>query len=458
MSETPTIDRMSDTDALAWSLEHDPRLRAPIAGVVICDGPLDRSLVRHTLERASRVVPRMRHRVIPDPTGLAPPTWEVDPDFTLAFHVRVTNVSGGTERDLLDLAEPIVTQPFDRARPLWEFTIVDGLAGRRSALIMKSHHAISDGVGAVNMMLEVFDLQPEMTRGRDTLPPAPEPSPAGTDSRLRAAVDHEAHELIDSVRRSLDTIVTAAADPVGTARLVTETLGSAGRVLRPTPEPLSPIMTGRSLDVGFSDLTVELAALKAAGARIGGSINDAFVASILLGVGGYHRVHGHEVDQIRVAIPINTRAAGDDSVGNNWTPSRAEFPLDVTEPDELMRRVRGTVIRLRSEPAYGALQGLTGALRRLPDTLIASLFGAMSGGVDVAASNVPGSPVPIYLAGQRVTKIIPLGPLSGAGSNITLLSLADQAHIGVVRDPAAVPDGDVFLAHLVEGFEQVTTA
>jgi diacylglycerol O-acyltransferase len=456
VTDAPSVDRMSDTDALAWAIEHDPRLRSPISAIVILDGPVDHTRLRHVLERASRVVPRMRHRVIPDPTGLAPPTWEVDPDFTLAFHVRLTNIYDGTERDLLELAEPIVLQAFDRARPQWEFTIVDGLRGDRSALIMKAHHAISDGVGAVNMMLEVFDLQPELTRGRENLPPAPEPDPAPTESRLRAAVDHEAQELVNSVRRSLETAVGAVADPVGALQSVSETITSASRILRPAAEPLSPIMTGRSLSVGFADHTVPLAGLRDAGRRIGGSINDAFVAAVLLGVGGYHRQHGHDIDRIRMAIPINTRAPDDDSVGNNWTPSRAEMPLDVLDPDELMRRVRGTVARLRTEPAYGILAAMTGTLRRLPASVIAAVFATMSGGVDVAASNVPGSPVPVYLAGRRVEKLIPLGPLSGAGSNITLISLADRAHIGIVRDPAAVPDGESFAEHLRDGFERVT--
>ena len=447
---------MSDADALAWAIEHDPRLRSPISAVVILDGRVDHHQVRHTLERASRVVPRMRHRAIPDAAGLAPPTWEVDPDFTLAFHVRLTNLYDGTERDLLSLAEPIVLQAFDRARPQWEFTLVDGLRGQRSAVIIKAHHALSDGVGAVNMMLEVFDLQAELTPGRETMPPAPEPASTG-GSRLRAAVDHETQELINSVRRSLDMFVSAAADPMGTLQAVSETVGSVSRVLRPESEPISPIMTGRSLGIGFADHTVPLAELKAAGKRIGGSINDAFIAAVLLGIGEYHRAHGHDTDQIRLAIPINTRAADDDSVGNNWTPTRAEFPLDVVDPDELMRRVRGTVARLRTEPGYGVLSGMTGALRRLPPSMIAALFAGMSRGVDVAASNVPGSPIPIYLGGRRVTKLIPLGPLSGAGSNITLMSIAEQAHIGIVRDPAAVPDGDVFADHLREGFDRVSS-
>lgn len=457
MTESPTLDRMSDTDALAWAIEHDPRLRSPITAIVVLDGPIDHTLIRHVLERASRVVPRMRHRPVPDPAGLAPPTWEVDPDFTLAFHVRVTNLYDGTERDLLSLAEPIVVQAFDRARPQWEFTVVDGLRGGRSAVIMKAHHALSDGIGAMNMMLEVFDLQPGLTPGRETMPPAPVPDPGDAESRLRAAVDHEAQELVNSVRRSLSTLLTAAADPLGTIQAVTGAVGSAARVLRPASDPLSPIMTGRSLAVGFADHTIPLADLRNAGKRIEGSINDAFITGVLLGLRSYHLSHGHEGGRIRMAIPINTRAPGDKSMGNNWIPSRAELPLDVDEPDELMRRVQGTVIRLRTEPGYGVLAGITGALRRLPASAIASLFAGVSGGVDVAASNLPGSPVPLFLAGRRVTKAIPLGPLSGAGSNITLLSLTDQAHIGIALDPAAVPDGHAFVDHLREGFERVST-
>ena len=82
------------------------------------------------------------------PLGVAPPRWEVDPHFDLRYHVRwMRAVGAGTTRELFDIAEPIAMQGFDRARPLWELTVVEGLADERAAVIMKIHHSITDEVG-----------------------------------------------------------------------------------------------------------------------------------------------------------------------------------------------------------------------------------------------------------------------------------------------------------------------
>ncbi len=89
----------------------------------------DRERLTDSLERATRLVLRLRQRVVSNPLSIAPPRWEVDPNFDLDYHLRWTRAGGdGSLRDLLDMAQPIAMQGFDRARPLWEFTVVDDLA------------------------------------------------------------------------------------------------------------------------------------------------------------------------------------------------------------------------------------------------------------------------------------------------------------------------------------------
>ncbi|MBS1838091.1 MAG: diacylglycerol O-acyltransferase, partial [Actinobacteria bacterium] len=111
-------DRMSDEDALMWSIEKDPMLRSTITVVVLLEGPVDRATVRRSVDRVSRVIPRLRQRVRSNPLSLAPPRWEVDPNFDLDFHLRRVRVpDDGTMRDLLDMVQPIAMQGFDRARP-----------------------------------------------------------------------------------------------------------------------------------------------------------------------------------------------------------------------------------------------------------------------------------------------------------------------------------------------------
>src|SRR5690349_12408821 len=112
---------MSDEDALMWSIEKDPMLRSTITTVILLERPIDREVLRRTFERLTRVVPRLRQRVRSNLMSLAPPRWEIDPNFDLDYHLRAARVPGdGTMRDLLRMTQPIAVQGFDRARPQWE--------------------------------------------------------------------------------------------------------------------------------------------------------------------------------------------------------------------------------------------------------------------------------------------------------------------------------------------------
>lgn len=113
-------DRMSDSDALMWQIEKDPVLRSTITAVAVLDRQPDREHLLSKIDRGSRLVPRMRQRVVGNMLSLAPPRWEYDPHFDLRYHVRFVSAGGhGTMRDVLDLAEPIAMHGFDRSRPLW---------------------------------------------------------------------------------------------------------------------------------------------------------------------------------------------------------------------------------------------------------------------------------------------------------------------------------------------------
>src|SRR2546423_14171388 len=135
--------RMSSTEAIMWAVEKDPALRSDFCNLTVLDRrPTDERL-NATMERALDAIPRLRQRVIGAPLRLVPPEFAEDPTLDLASHVRVVGVpSPGDERALLDLCASLSEQQLDRARPLWEFTIVEGLADGRAALLQKVHHAI----------------------------------------------------------------------------------------------------------------------------------------------------------------------------------------------------------------------------------------------------------------------------------------------------------------------------
>ncbi|MBA3280599.1 MAG: hypothetical protein H0U29_00035, partial [Acidimicrobiia bacterium] len=152
-------ERMSDVEALMWSLEADPHLSSTFANLTLFDRSPDHDRLRRRLWRATRVVPRLRRRVVAGP-GLLTPSWEDDPAFDLDQHVRrVTLPDGSTDADARALAVELAGRPFDRDRPLWEFTIIDGLPDGRAAMVQKMHHTITDGEGGIRMSLEFIDLE-----------------------------------------------------------------------------------------------------------------------------------------------------------------------------------------------------------------------------------------------------------------------------------------------------------
>ena len=254
--------RMSDADALMWAIEKDPLLRSTILSVVVLDAAPHRGQLVELLERATRVVPRLRQRVVGNLFSVAPPRWEVDPGFDLSYHLRWVRATGeGTLRDLLDMAQPVAMQGFDRARPLWEFVVVEGLADGRAGLILKLHHSITDGVGAVKIAMHLFDIERDGT-DRGPMPDAPEVHVLGASERLLDGIDHERRRVLGRARRSVAALAGAAAsastDPGGTARRFGETVASVGRMLAPATDPMSPIMRDRSLSVHFDTITVSL--------------------------------------------------------------------------------------------------------------------------------------------------------------------------------------------------------
>ena len=453
--------RMSDADALMWTIEKDPLLRSTITAVALLDQSPDPQRLRDSVERATRFVPRLRQRVVSNSMSIAPPRWEFDPNFDLDYHLRWTKAAGdGSLRSVLDMAQPIAMQGFDRARPLWEFVVVDGLADDRAALIMKIHHAITDGVGAVKIAMHLFDLERDVELDRGEVPDAPEIHVMNQLERVLDAIEHERRRQLGIARRGATALVTsasaAASDAAGALRRLGDTMSSVGRMLAPATKPLSPIMTGRSLSVHFDTITVPLPELKAASKKVDGRLNDAFVAGVLGGLRRYHQRHGADVEALRMTMPINIRNENtSDLAGNQFAPARFAVPMTIDDPVDRMRAVRELVAEQRAEPALSLAEPLAGILYRLPTTVTTGVFGSLLRGIDFVTSNVPGVPVPVFFGGARMDAQFAFGPMSGSAANITLLSYLDEVQIAINSDPAAVPDPDVFHDCLLEGIDEI---
>jgi len=454
--------RMSPNDALMWSIEKDPLLRSTIIMVILLESAPDRARLTRRMDKVSRNIPRLRQRVIGHPFSIAPPRWEIDPNFDLNYHLRWMRAAGdGTLREVFDIAEPIAMQGFDRARPLWEFTIVDGLADGGAALIGKVHHAITDGVGGVKLQMEMLDLERDPLDDDDPLPVAPHPHRLTEPQRWIDAIGWEGRNGLTAMREGVSLATSSAgrllSDPVGLLDDALRLTGSVAKTLSPAVEPLSPVMRGRSLSVRYDTIDVDLAKMKVAAKLVSGRLNDAFVAGVAGGLARYHLLHDRPVEALRMTMPINIRTDRTAALaGNQFAPARFAVPVGIEDPIGRMNAVRELVEANRAEPALGLTSGLASVLNRLPSTATTALFGAMLKGIDFVTSNVPGPPVPVYVAGARMVRQIAFGPMTGSATNITLLSYEGELNIGITSDPAAIPDPDRFVECLVDGFEEIT--
>jgi WS/DGAT/MGAT family acyltransferase len=443
---------MRASDAFSWYQEADPALRSTIVGVAWLDQPPVWPVLRARMDAATRLIPRFRQRVEELPARLAPPRWVIDEGFDLSWHLRkVAAPQPRTAASALELARMDAMTGFDRARPLWVFTLVEGLAGDRAALIMKVHHSLTDGQGAVKLTPFVFDRQRTPRARTRTVPP---PTAARRGLAV-AGLAHNVNRAIRVARRGILGAVPAGLhvlrDPLGSIRAVVDTVASIGATVAPVREPLSPVMRGRGLGRQLELVTVDLADLKRAATAGGATVNDAFLAGITGGMRRYHQLHGARADQLRVTMPISIRTETDSWASNRITLMR--FTLPVAEPDPVtrMRQIDHRARQVRQARSLGFTDAIAGGLDLLPPAAAGSLLKK----VDFLASDVIGMPNAIYLAGAKVTGYAAFGPTMGCSANLTMMSYDGACHIGITLDSAAVPDAEDFVECLRAGFEEV---
>jgi WS/DGAT/MGAT family acyltransferase len=346
--------------------------------------------------------------------------------------------------------------PFDRARPLWEAVLVDGLAGGRAAYLLKLHHSIADGQGTVQMLDILHSDRPEPGRSAP-LPVPPVQHASGTGMLVRNLVGSPRwaiSELLSAPRRITsitDRVVSrprALADGVRYVR-------SLGRMLGPPPAPGSPLLGQRSLGRRFGTLDVPLADLSRAGKLVDGSVNDAFLAGLAGGMRRYHERHGVEVGEITAALPVSLRTADDPLGSNRFAGARIALAIGEADPRERIRVIGERVRAARREPALNFTGALAPALSRLPGVLAAALTERVTRSIALQASNVRGLDRPAYLAGARILDMYPFGAAPGPAVMATLLSYNGRCCIGVNVNAAAVPDHELFVRCLGEGLDEV---
>ena len=448
---------MSQTDAFTWAMESDPRLRSTVVTVIMLDRTPDWDVVRTRFEVLSRNIPIWRQRVVESPPP-TPPRWEDAPDFDISFHMRrVSAPQPGTLDGVLEMARVAAMSDFDRARPLWTATLIEGLDDGGAAVLCKFHHALTDGVGGVQIAMTLFDLteEPRDIESVQTGADEPEVRERGILSDYADIVRYDLGLLSKGVNGALGAapklLFNAIRRPLQTAASAGELAASVYRTMRPVTETGSPLMKDRTLVRRLAVHEVPLPKLKEAAHRSGGALNDAFVAGITGGLRRYHELHGVTVGDLHLTMPISVRKDGDDMGGNHITLARFDVPAGVADPAERISETHERTDKVRNEKSTPYIQIIAGAMNLMPRWYIGSVLRK----VDFLASDVPGVPVPVFLAGAKVRVQYAFGPTIGAAVNVTLLTYCDNCALGIDVDTGAIPDFEEFCDCLVAGFDEV---
>jgi diacylglycerol O-acyltransferase / wax synthase len=447
-------DELSAMDAFMHRGEAHPRTRMGTMGVSILDTTPDWDRYVYSFDQASQRLPRLRQKVVVPSLSIARPRWVVDPDFDINFHVRRVRVTApGTLRQVFDLAEVELQSPLDVARPLWTATLVEGLPDGQAAHLLHMSHAVTDGVGALELLSRLYDPVRDATTNRSA--PLPVSSNVSADDVTPADVRRYPGTTASGARRLRRTTARGVGRVVAQLTSVTRTVRyaqSGARVLNPPVVP-SPLLRHRSAATRSEAIDINLADLRAAANATGGSVNDVYLAGLCGALRRYHIALDVSIDAMPMTVPVNYRGPTDRSWGNRTDPVTLAAPVGQADPERRIREIGSQMDRQLSEPAIHLPNAIASILGVLPTAVFKSLTGRMVAR-DLTASNVAFQ-ANSYIAGAKILRQYGLGPLVGAAMTAVLMTWNQACTISVRYDRASVNDGALFTECLLAGFDEV---
>jgi diacylglycerol O-acyltransferase len=419
-------------------------------------------------------LPRFRQRLAVPPLGLARPAWVDDDAFDLRWHVRHSPLPApGSWEQLCALAEAVMAAPLDRSRPLWELYLVDGLQDGSQAVVLKLHHAIADGLGALNIAHHLFGLAGGTSGGvlrrlravsdRAEADERPAWRPAPPPSRWRLFWRTLGRQAVAPWRAFGGALARTGRHPARSFRRAGEIVVGIWQLARAGTAPSCalnrPVGPGRRIVL----TEVPLERIKKIRGKLGGSINDIVLTLIAESLHGLLELRGEGQDALRVMVPVAVRPPGQAAAPGTWTSALSvDLPVRAMPPAERLAAVRTLTKRAkRTHQALGAtfLMQMVGAWAPAPLHARAARFAYRGRWFSLIVTTLRGVAAAVDLAGAPVLVAYPLMPLAqDVGMTAAALTWGDRLTIGLTADAGAIPDAELMSAALREAADRLYSA
>lgn len=458
---------LSNVDAAWLKMEHPTNLMM-VSGILTFAQPIDIEYLRDLIQFRLLQFRRFRQRVVRPSLPFAPPYWEDDPNFNLDAHLHhIALPAPGNQTALQEVASDLMSTPLDFSKPLWQIHVIDGY-GEGSALMVRLHHCIADGIALVGVLLALTDLSEGAPRPEPQDIPVEESSGDGQSTSsdgfqanlqamgkrtstamkfgrhisrrlllegIETFLDHDrprqlANNSIDYSYR-LSKILLRATDPKTPFK---GQLGVAKRAAWSRPVPLNEVKAIRKV--------------------LGGTVNDVLIASVTGGLRCYLEEKGEDVEGMNVTavVPVNLRKPEEmTEMGNKFGLVFLSLPVGIENPRDRLTEVRRRMDAIKDSPEANVALDVLSVLGMAPQTAQEIFVGIIGSRATAVLTNVPGPPFPLYLAGQPIEGLMFWVPQSGRlGMGISILSYAGNVFLGLATDAALVPDPEAIIEHFYE--------
>ncbi len=407
-------------------------------------GDFAQRLRDHVADRLSAAAP-LRRVVETAPLGLSHPLWREHAALDLDWHIQKRKLRApGSHNALMALTGRLHAETMDRSRPLWQLVVIEGLADGRIALYSRIHHALLDGQGGIALARALLDIEPN-PKPRESLPDPTAPSrPTGRArlaTRAAGATVGTLGRWMRSVPDTLKLAASSAASPRKTLTVLRDSLMLA---------PRTPFNAQISDERGLGVTSLDLERCKQVGKACGLSLNDVVMALCTSVLRATLKPRGALPKQAMIAgMPVSLRAKSDDQANNQVSMVQCELPTDEDDPTLRLQRIHATTSQIKARvaafsqliptdfPGLAAPFWATGLSRLWVQGRLSEKLPPLA---NLVISNVPGPPVPLYLAGARVTHYFPISIVThGLALNITVQSYAGSLEFGILSCRKALP-------------------